>query len=92
MSAWFADRLLPRVLRSEAPILVFVADNLESMVGLRDVAAETIELRPVSRDAVEEHLRAAGPACGPRFPTASWLRTATRSLTISVCSHRLKRC
>jgi len=59
MSVWFAERLVPRVLRSGAPIVVLVADKLESMVGLREAAAETIELGPLSRDAVEARLRAA---------------------------------
>jgi nucleoside-triphosphatase THEP1 len=65
MSAWFANRLLPRVLRSAAPVLVLVADNLESMTDLRESATDTIELQPVSRDAVEEHLRAAGADLRP---------------------------
>jgi energy-coupling factor transporter ATP-binding protein EcfA2 len=65
MSEWFADRLMPRIVRSGAPILVLVADRIESMAGLRDAATETIELGPVSRDAVQERLRAAGAGLDP---------------------------
>jgi len=65
MSWWFADRLVPRILRSGSPILVVVADTPDSTTALRGAATETIELRPVSREAVEEQLRAAGHGLEP---------------------------
>lgn len=65
MSAWFAGRLVPRILRSGAPILVLVADQPKSMADLNEAATETIELQPVSHQAVEEYLRAAGSGLQP---------------------------
>jgi hypothetical protein len=65
MSAWFADRLVPRILRSGSPILVVVADTPDSTAALRGAVTETIELLPVSREAVEEHLREAGNGLEP---------------------------
>lgn len=65
MSRWFTDKLIPGVLRSGAPILVLIADQIESMAPLRGAATDVIKLQPVSREAVEAHLRAAGHGLQP---------------------------
>ena len=65
LSKWFVDRLMPHVLASPAPIVVLVADQLESTAALRDAAAEVIELGPLDRDAVCRHFRSVGLGMRP---------------------------
>jgi hypothetical protein len=65
MATWFASRLMPYILALPLPIVVLVADQLESMTALRNAAAEVIELGPLDHEEVGRRLRAVGADLEP---------------------------
>jgi len=65
LSTWFTKHLIPHVLASCGPVIVFVADQLKPMAALCDLAADVIEIGPLDRDAVARHLREAGADLRP---------------------------
>jgi len=65
LTTWFIDRLMPHILALPPPIVVLVADQLESMAALRNDAAEVIELGPLDHEVVGRHFRAVGADLQP---------------------------
>jgi hypothetical protein len=85
LTAWFVDRLMPHVLASPPPIIVLVADQLESMAALRNAAAEVIDLGPPDREAIGRHLRAVGAGLRPLLSDdelAAYCAAATDDLSL----------
>lgn len=85
LTKWFIDRLMPHVLASPPPIVVLIADQLESMAALRNDAAEVVELGPLDHEAVGRHLRAVGADLQPPLSDgelAAYCAAATDDLSL----------